>query len=167
MVLLNDQEINLLIQTVKECKDLQGDMAEVGCYCGGSTKVICAMAPDKIVHVFDTFKGLPYTEGSFHQSHYTIAKEVFLQRMEGLTNFEVYEGLFPDTANPIKDEEFCFVHLDCDLSKSIMDGVNFFWPKMVKGGKILIHDSHNQPVKGLLEEFFKIPVETNYLCVTK
>ena len=38
------------------------------------------------------------------------------------------------------EEEFCFVHLDMDLYKPIKAGLEFFWPRLSRGGYIFIHD---------------------------
>lgn len=51
-----------------------------------------------------------------------------------------YKGLFPQTAEPIKDKKFAFVHLDTDLYESTLEGLKFFYPRMVKHGIILSHD---------------------------
>ena len=63
---------------------------------------------------------------------------------------------------PIKisftSEEFCFVHLDTDLYQSTLDSLEFFWPRMVKGGRIISHDYNALEVIGVkqaFQEFFK------------
>lgn len=38
---------------------LEGDMAEVGVYQGGSAKIICEAKDQRALHLFDTFAGLP------------------------------------------------------------------------------------------------------------
>ena len=48
-----------LIAAVNETKHLEGDFAEAGVYTGNSAQVICAVKENKILHLFDTFKGLP------------------------------------------------------------------------------------------------------------
>lgn len=40
----------------------------------------------------------------------------------------------------MEKEIFCFVNIDTDLYDSILSGLEFFYPKMCKGGVILIHD---------------------------
>lgn len=46
-------------------------------------------------------------------------------------NIIIKKGFFPDTAVDIEDT-FCFVHLDMDIYQSTMDGLHFFWSKMVE-----------------------------------
>lgn len=53
-------------------------------------------------------------------------------------------------------KKFCFVHLDVDLYKSTKDCLEFFYPRMVRGGIILTHD-YNYVFKGVKKaynEFF-------------
>lgn len=70
-------------------------------------------------------------------------------------NIIIKKGFFPDTAEDIEDT-FCFVHLDMDIYQSTMDGLQFFWPKMVEQGVIMLDDYHNDHcpgVKKAVDEF--------------
>ena len=40
----------------------------------------------------------------------------------------------------IKKEKFSLVHLDTDLFQSTYDGLNFFYPRLIKYGCIISHD---------------------------
>ena len=44
---------------VKSQSNLEGEMAEVGVYQGGSAKIICETKGNRKLHLFDTFQGLP------------------------------------------------------------------------------------------------------------
>ena len=52
----------------------------------------------------------------------------------------VKKGWFPETAKGLENERFCFVSLDTDLYDPILAGLEFFYPRMVNGGVILIDD---------------------------
>ena len=58
-MLLADQEAYLIYTTVKKTEKIEGDIAEVGVYKGGSAKLICEATNKKPVYLFDTFEGLP------------------------------------------------------------------------------------------------------------
>ena len=60
---------------------------------------------------------------------------------------------FPESGREIIEKSFCFVHLDVDLYKSTIDALRFFFPKMVQGGVILIHDFHSDGIQKAFEEF--------------
>ena len=57
------------------------------------------------------------------------------------------KGFFPESAKDI-DDQFVFVSLDADLYEPIYAGLNFFYPKLVSGGYIFIHDFNNSNYKG-------------------
>ena len=57
------------------------------------------------------------------------------------------------TGKEIIDKKFCFVHLDVDLYKSTIESLRFFFPKMVLGGIILIHDYHSDGIQKAIKEF--------------
>jgi O-methyltransferase len=56
-------------------------------------------------------------------------------------------GFFPESAKDVNDE-FVFVSLDADLYDPIYAGLCFFYPKLVSGGYIFIHDFNNDLYKG-------------------
>ena len=143
---------------------LDGDMVEVGVYQGGSAKLISEAKGNKILHLFDTFTGLPplsdidlhfgekfWKENEFNNtSKYKVTK--YLSKYE---NIKIYQGKFPDTSEPIKNNMFSFVHLDVDLYQSTMDCLIFFYPRLIQGGIIMTHDFHSSGVNKAFKEFFK------------
>jgi O-methyltransferase len=141
---------------------LDGDMAEVGVYQGGSAKLISEAKNERELHLFDTFEGLPpvtekdthfgtkyWKTGEFSNTSLEIVKE-YLAKYKKI-NF--HKGTFPETSEPIKNKKFSFVHLDVDLFQSTIDCLQFFFPLMINGGIILTHDYHTDGVKKAFEEF--------------
>ena len=59
----------------------------------------------------------------------------------------VKKGFFPETTAGIEDS-FVFVSLDTDLYEPIYQGLLYFYPRMVKGGYIFVHDVNNDSYKG-------------------
>lgn len=137
----------------------EGEMAEVGVYRGGSAKLICEVKGDKPLHLFDTFEGLPQAaapDGTVHRaSQYTCSLESVREYVGHYPNVFFYKGLFPDTAGPIADRKFCFVHFDVDLYESTKACIEFFYPRMLPGGMMISHDySILAGVKQAFQEFF-------------
>ena len=63
----------------------------------------------------------------------------------------------PDSAEGI-NEKFCFVSLDMDLYKPTLEGLRFFYPLMVQGGIIIVHDYFTQSYKSVnaaIEQFLR------------
>lgn len=123
---------------------LSGHMAEVGAYEGGSTKMICEAKGERPFHVFDTFEGMPEPTNGDRVVHYAGAYACSLASVSGYlaqyANVQFYKGRFPDTAAPVEDFQFSFVHLDVDLYESTLACLEFFYPRMQPGGIILSHD---------------------------
>ena len=76
--------------------------------------------------------------------------KIFLEDYE---NVKIHKGVFPDSAQSIQEVKFSFVHLDADLYKSTIDSLRFFYPRLISGGIILIHDFHTDGIKKAISEF--------------
>ena len=71
-----------------------------------------------------------------------------------------YKGCFPESAGTFADSpaRFCFVHLDVDIYESTKDGLEYFYPRMNRGGIILSHDYCSIGLAGVkrgFDEFMK------------
>jgi len=158
-MLLRDQEAYLIYETVKKTEKIEGDIAEVGVYKGGSAKLICE-ATKKPVHLFDTFEGLPDLGENddpkqFHKGHLSASFESVKSYLTNYPNVYFYKGFFPSTAEPVKDKKFSFVHLDVDIYESTLNCLKFFYPRMNKRGVIISHDySTAKGVEKAFDEFF-------------
>jgi len=148
---------------VKSQSNLEGDMAEVGVYQGGSAKIICETKGDRKLHLFDTFQGLPdVTEKDtcFGKKLWKknlcndTSVEMVKNYLSAYRNVYFYQGEFPNTSMPVIDSKFSFVHLDVDLYKSTKDCLVFFYPRLIQGGIILTHDYHSDGVRSAFTEFF-------------
>ena len=123
---------------------LDGAMAEVGVYEGGTARMICEAKGDRALYLFDTFEGLPEpteSEKQVHREHqYTTSFERVKKFLEPYSNVHMYKGYFPATAGPIENLKFSFANFDVDLYQSTLDCLNFFYPRMLPGGIMLSHD---------------------------
>lgn len=160
---MDSEEKYTIYSSMKAVSHLSGAVAELGVYKGGSAKIICELKGRKKLFLFDTFEGLPEVENGvdlakkewFNDTSFNKVKE-YLKDYENV-NFLV--GTFPDSiTEDVSNEIFSFVNLDTDLYKSTLDGLKFFWPRMVKGGRIVSHDFNTKDhpgVKKAFQEFFK------------
>jgi hypothetical protein len=172
--LLNHCEACQLVSGVTATEKLGGDMAELGVAYGASAKLISEFAPNRTLHLFDTFGGLPelsnvdsskFTSGDFRSDLEDVQKY-----LDG-RNVRFYQGLFPATAEPVKDTVFSFVHLDADLYESTLAGLKFFYPRMCPGAILISHDYlTSDGVNAAFKEFFCDKPEpvielTGYQCM--
>ena len=159
---LSDHEALQLMIFVERTRKVPGDIAEIGCYWGGSATLIAReAAPDKEIHLFDTFEGLPplenidrsaFDDGMF-VSDYETVKQFFAEDQR----VHVYKGLFPEEcAHYVKDKCFSFVNIDVDLYDGMKKSLEFVYPRMNKGGVVLIHDYGTAGgVRKAVDEFLK------------
>ena len=147
----------LIAEEIRERK-LEGSVAELGVAQGAFAEVINAHFPEKKLYLFDTFEGFPQADADFErmydysdpQKHWyaDINVDQVLKRMRYPQNCIVRKGYFPDTAEGL-EEVFCFVSIDCDLYKPIYSGLRYFYPRLVEGGCIFVHDYRSKFFRGV------------------
>ncbi len=140
---------------------LEGDMAEVGVYKGGTSVLLARANPAKTVHSFDTFTGIPsareaddvHVNGDFDLGG-TVPPILAAE-----PNVRVHVGTFPATAPPDPDggggggdsggggggvvarpRRYCFAHYDGDTYQSCLDFIAHFRPRTVPGGILMFDD---------------------------
>ena len=160
----------LQIQRIKR-DHIAGDFAELGVHKGETAKIIYEMDTNRKLHLFDTFEGFnsqdllhenkqggKYTTKEFSDTSLEYVKK----EIDGGEMVAYYPGYFPRTASGLENATFSFVHLDADLYLPTIEGLKFFYPKLSKGGVIIIHDyNHNwDGIKKALDEFLQTIPET-------
>ena len=123
---------------------LDGDFAEFGVYEGSSARLLCEVKQDRMLHLFDTFAGLPPPGGEegrvFVAGHFRSRLDAVRAALAPFPGVHFHPGFFPGSATPLGSHRFSFVHLDVDLEDSTHAGLSFFYERMVPGGIILTHD---------------------------
>jgi len=155
-------EAFMIYSIVKTQSTIEGNLAEVGVYQGGSAKLICEVKNEKELYLFDTFTGLSevsdddthFGEKHWYENEFSNTSiESIKKLLKKYENVHIIKGRFPESGTEIIDKKFCFVHLDVDLYKSTIDSLRFFFPKMVQGGIILIHDYNSDGIQKAFREF--------------
>jgi O-methyltransferase len=128
-----------------------GDVVECGTYTGNSAfflaRRIRELAPEKHLHLFDSFQGLSqpskvdgnwWRSGDLHSS----AEDVLsgLAPLGNLDFVHLYPGWIPERFDEVADRTTCFVHIDVDLYAPTMECVKFFYDRTSKGGILLLDD---------------------------
>lgn len=146
------------ISLMKE-RNVQGDMAEVGVYTGEFSKLFNRYFPDRKLYLFDTFTGFDPRRDTVNEVDVDNFKDtsvdIVLSKMKAPEKCIIRKGYFPDTATDI-DGLFSLVSLDCDLYTPILAGLEFFYPRLVPGGYIFVHDFgsyHYEEVKKAVFEY--------------
>ena len=143
---------------------IDGNVAECGVYRGESAKFINYYFPDRKIYLFDTFEGFAEKDltaekmlgnTAFNKSIFATtsvftdtAVKYVLKKLKYPENAIIKRGYFPETASGLEDQ-FAFVNLDMDLYVPMLEGLRFFWPKLMQGGCILLHDYYHPELPGV------------------
>jgi len=130
-------------------KKIEGSVAEGGVHKGLFAAKINYWYPDRKFYLFDTFEGFDERDvieeresgGYKHEPGFLgdTSVDLVLSRLPNKGNVIVKKGYFPDTTEGVEDN-FVFVNLDFDLYNPMLAGLEYFYPRMKKGGIILLHD---------------------------
>jgi len=156
--LLTGNEAFLLHSLAQAQRELGEAMAELGVYQGSSAQIICEAKGDCPLYLFDTFAGLPKPDEDetclLRQGQYSASILAVQGLLRAYSKVNFHPGVFPQSAAGIDNIRFSFVHLDADLYTSTLDGLEFFYPRMMPGGIIIVHDYSTLPgVAQALTEF--------------
>ena len=164
---ISDIRNTWLASYAKLHKGTKASVAEGGVFRGEFAKFINKAFPDSKLYLFDTFEGFDSRDVEYESKNYSFGLnahefsntsiDLVMSKMEHPENVILRKGFFPETAAGI-DDRFLFVHLDFDLYLPILEGLRFFYPKMIEGSVILIHDYYNiglPGVKDAIEDYEK------------
>lgn len=119
-------------------------MAEVGVYRGASARLISEVKGDRPLYLFDTFEGLPESseqDRGVHREHqYACSLESVQKFLEGYTNIHYFPGIFPASAANVPEQTYSFAHFDVDLYEGTKGCLEYFYPRMIRGGIMVSHD---------------------------
>jgi O-methyltransferase len=112
-------------------------------YRGELAAILNRLFPDRTLYLFDTFEGFSQNDlsGGQEGKHSRAAVgdfqdtslDMVLSRMASPERVIIRKGYFPATTDGL-DDSFAFVSLDVDLYKPTMTGLNYFYPRLAKGG---------------------------------
>ncbi len=149
--LLEKDRLWTLWQAAKAVARLGLPAVEVGSFKGGSayflaTAFLAAVGKELPVHVVDTFEGHPASKigkdepkqvvGQFSRTSYDDVREY----LSHFAKIKVHKGEFTTVVSKLKDERYGLAHIDVDLRESTLDCLEFFGPRMERGGVIVLDD---------------------------
>lgn len=139
---LSDAKLAGIRAACDKIADVPGDLAELGVYRGGVSRMLARRFPQRTVHLFDTFTGIPWDgydadKDRHRPGEFSCSLDDVKVELSGCANAVFHPGLFPLTA---AGERFALVHLDADLYASTLAGLEWFWPRLSVGGCIVLDD---------------------------
>lgn len=160
---INSVEISVRVRALERFRDLcglygmTGSIAEVGVFQGDFAKHMNALFPESKLYLYDTFEGFARQDVVVEENESTIETyrhyanttiETVLSKLPHPDMAIIRKGFFPDTAAG-EDDKYVFVNLDADLYAPTLAGLEYFWPKMVPGGIIFVHDFFSPEFTGV------------------
>lgn len=169
--IISPKEIEKLITYLIDSitKGVEGDVVELGCYVGESSKflmrTILELSSDKNLYVYDSFEGLPvlseheensgWKPGTLKTNQNVLINN-FLQNELPLPI--VHKGWFNEIPEHKLPKKISFAFLDGDFYQSIYSSLEKVYDLVEDGGYILFHD-YERPdlpgVKNAINDFFK------------
>jgi O-methyltransferase len=131
-----------------------GDYAELGTYQGNYARIIYPRLADGAkLYCFDTFQGFPEASvrAELTTTGHQVSSKAFSDTSVDLvvknitgglepTRLVLCKGEFPATFRGHEERAWRFVLLDADLYEPVKAGLECFWPRLIEGGVILVHD---------------------------
>ncbi len=144
--MIEDEKLFNLIQAVRATADVPGDVAEFGCFNGGSAAIIVEAVnhyKKKPVYLFDTFKGIPVSKyGLDHRWKSTFSNNSFSEVRDSFAdcdNVKVISGPIAETHRQLSGAiSFCHIAIDTMESAELL--LNFIWPKLSVNGIVAVDD---------------------------
>ena len=140
-----------LREYVKLSHALPGDLAECGCYVGTSAFFTAQASTHGKLYLFDSFQGLsdpnatdkdiavdvmPWAAGDLSTGEVVLRNNL----ARYADSIVVLPGWIPERFSEVSDHQFRVVHIDVDLYQPTRDSLEFFYPRLVKGGVIVMDD---------------------------
>jgi O-methyltransferase len=165
----------ILFKTLLQALRKEGDVIECGVYKGGTAALMASCLKElnykKKLYLFDTFEGMPETNSAkdFHtKGDFSDTSLESVMEFVGFPEIVSYrKGFLPATFKGLENASFCFAHVDVDIYRSILDALEFIWPRLVNGG-IIVFDDYGFPTcpgaREAVDEYFK-DTESVPLCL--
>lgn len=153
------------VENLKLCKrfhNIEGCIVECGVWRGGMSAAISEVMGLRQYYLFDSFEGLPEAkeidgeaaikwqsdkEGPLYHDNCKAEIDYATQAMadSGAKNYQLIKGWFSDTLPEfsLNNEKIAILRLDGDWYESTMECLTFLYPKVSKGGIIILDDYYS------------------------
>jgi len=131
-----------------QTEGIEGHFAELGVWKGNSAAILADFAAKtgKRLFLFDTFSGFDGRDlvgvDQDHRPKFADTSVEYVRETVGNHSITTYlQGFFPESVNyEVQAQTFALAHIDCDLYEPMKAALDFFYPRMPKGGMLILHD---------------------------
>ena len=143
--------IHVVCWAAAHAAKLEGDFVDCGVYSGFSPRAICHYVDfdqlNKTYYLMDTFSGMDerYSSGYEMERNKKLGYaevDLYQQVKETFKNFKakIIKGSIPDTLPEADCDKVSFLSIDMNSEVPEIAALEYFWPKMVSGGMIVLDD---------------------------
>jgi hypothetical protein len=152
-----------LCRLLDDTLQLEGDIAECGCFRGLSSHLLLARLKRAEraftgggYHVFDSFEGLSEPAAAdavsgdspaaervrrmCRRGWFAAPLEVVKQGLAEFPGVEYHQGWIPQSFAGLPERRYRFVHLDLDLHDPTLGALEYFFPRLVAGAVVVCDD---------------------------
>jgi O-methyltransferase len=142
----------ILWKTLQQALALEGDVVECGVFRGGTAlleaRTIAAAASARELHLFDSFEGMPTTTTGIDRLEAGDLRTTSVADVEKLLSafpfVHIHAGFIPGTFEGLTISSVAWAHIDVDIYQTVIDSVDFLYPRLVPGG-FLVFDDYGFP----------------------
>lgn len=163
--LLSDQvsaaEVAVILRELTKTDTVPGDVVEFGCYVGTTSIFLArhlASLPNKRLHVYDSFAGLPHKTShdespagtQFVTGELAATKKQFINnlRKASVPLPRITKAWFNQLTADDIPPRISFAFLDGDYYYSIRDPLKLIWPRLSPGAIVVVDDYANEALPG-------------------
>ncbi len=164
--LVSRDRMFMLLQWLDFALAAAGEAAEFGVWRGGTALLLHerlrSRAPERTLHLFDSFAGLPAPNPTRDNHHckgdFADTSELEVRALFGnAPGVVIHAGAFEETVATVAERRFCFAHIDADLYSSVRFASQFIFPRLSSGG-VIVYDDYGfrtcAGAKAAVDEFF-------------
>jgi len=132
-----------------------GSFVGCGTFRGGSASILAQSGEDRVLWLFDSWAGFPYTgeidadrrgrhasRGDFNSAYEEVENFLVRRCRVSTTRLHLASGWFEDTLPAHKHEigPIAVLHIDCDLYSSTRTSLSHLFDQVVEGGVVVVDD---------------------------
>lgn len=161
---------NNMARELERVSGLDGAIVESGMYKGLSAYIICSATKmhhsdfeGQYFYGFDSFEGLSEPQAEdievnsaahrFKKGTFSAGFDDVSKNLSAFPKVSLFKGWIPDRFPEVKDKRFKFVHIDVDLYQPTKDSLEFFYPRLLIGGRIVCDDYNWSGQERAVKEF--------------
>jgi hypothetical protein len=134
---------------VQQALKQEGDLVECGVYMGSTAISNIVYFGQEVTcrkyYLFDTFNGLDEklsTKDEYDRlrDEYKDCYEFVVDAFKEYSNVVIVKGSVPETLSKVNIDKVAYLSIDMNCAYPELEAMQYFWPKLVKGGVIVLDD---------------------------